>query len=72
VSSGAIDVEPLIAAIYPMEQAQAAFHAIRERTLPGIVGLLSYSREPTRRRTIDIKPRVKSDGKGGFGARRVR
>ena len=51
-------MEPLIAAIYPMEQAQAAFDAISERTLPGIAALLSYSREPTR----DAAPSTSSRG----------
>jgi predicted dehydrogenase/threonine dehydrogenase-like Zn-dependent dehydrogenase len=66
VGSGAIDVEPLIAAVYAIEQAQEAFDAIRERRLPGIAALLSYGAEPDRRRTIEVKARGKKDGKVGI------
>jgi len=66
IDSGAIDMAPLIAAVYPMEQSQDAFDAIRERTLPGIAALLSYGFEPKRSRTIEIKPRAKTGGKVGL------
>lgn len=65
ISSGAIDLDPLVAKVYPMEQAQDAFDAIRERTLPGIAALLSYGPQPDRSRTVQIKPRAKTGGKVG-------
>jgi predicted dehydrogenase/threonine dehydrogenase-like Zn-dependent dehydrogenase len=66
VSTGAVHPEPLIAGVYPVERAQEPFDAIRERTLPGVAALISYGAEPDRRRTMQINPRPKRDGKVGI------
>jgi predicted dehydrogenase/threonine dehydrogenase-like Zn-dependent dehydrogenase len=66
ISSGAIDLAPLIAATYPVERAQDAFDAIRAGTLPGAAAVISYGPEPDRQRTIEIKPRPKRAGKVGI------
>jgi predicted dehydrogenase/threonine dehydrogenase-like Zn-dependent dehydrogenase len=66
ISTGAVDVEPLIAGEYPVERAQEPFDAIRNRTLPGIAALISYGSEPDRRRTIEVAPRAKRPGKVGL------
>jgi predicted dehydrogenase/NADPH:quinone reductase-like Zn-dependent oxidoreductase len=66
LASAAISVEPLIAAEYPVDRAQDAFDAIKHRTLPGVAALLSYGTDPDRRRTVEIEPRPKRDGKVGI------
>jgi predicted dehydrogenase/threonine dehydrogenase-like Zn-dependent dehydrogenase len=67
ISTGAIDLEPLIGTVYPVEQAQEAFDAVRAGNLGGgIAALISYGPEPDRRRTIEVKPRPKKDGKVGI------
>jgi len=63
---GAIDIEPLIAGVYPVEQAQEAFDAVREKTLPGVAALISYGSQPDRRQTIEFAPRPKREGKVGI------
>ena len=47
VATGAVNPEPLIAGVYPVERAQEPFDAIRERTLPGVAAL-DLVRTPTR------------------------
>jgi predicted dehydrogenase/NADPH:quinone reductase-like Zn-dependent oxidoreductase len=66
ISSGLINLEPLIARVYPVDEAQDAFDAIRERTLPGIAALLEYSGQPNKTKTIQVKPRAKTSGKVGI------
>jgi polar amino acid transport system substrate-binding protein len=66
ISSGAITVEPLIASVYPIDEVQAAFDAIRGGTLPGVAALVSYDPAPDQRRTIEVRPRAKRDGKVGI------
>lgn len=66
VSTGAVNPEPLIAGVYPVERAQEPFDAIRERTLPGVAALISYGADPDRRRTTQIDPRPKREGKVGI------
>jgi predicted dehydrogenase len=66
VATGAVDVEPLIAATYPIDQAQEAFDAIRDRTLPGVAALISYDAEPDRSQTIRLSSRSKRDDKVGI------
>jgi predicted dehydrogenase/threonine dehydrogenase-like Zn-dependent dehydrogenase len=66
VSTGAVSLEPLIAGVYPVDSAQEAFDAIRGGTLPGVAALISYGSDPDRRRTIDIAPRGKREGKVGI------
>ena len=67
IAIGAVDVEPLIGAEYPVERAQDAFDAIRERTLPGIAAVLAYGTEPDTTRTIRVSDRAKARGKVGIG-----
>ena len=66
LATGAVNPEPLIAAVYPVEQAQEPFDAIREKTLPGVAALISYGPDPDRRRAIPVRPRPKRDGKVGI------
>jgi predicted dehydrogenase/threonine dehydrogenase-like Zn-dependent dehydrogenase len=65
VAIGAVDPEPLIAGVYPVERAQEPFDAIRQHTLPGVAALISYSPDPDRRRTVEVNPRPKKDGDVG-------
>jgi predicted dehydrogenase len=67
ISAGAISLEPLIGGVYPVEMAQEAFDAVRSGNLGGgVAALISYGMEPDRRRTIEISPRQKRDGKVGI------
>ena len=66
LSTGAISVEPLIAGVYDIEQAQEAFDAVREGSLPGVAALISYGTDPDRRRTHEISARPKRTGKVGL------
>ena len=66
VAAGAVDPEPLIAGVYPVERAQEPFDAIRGRTLPGVAALISYRPDPDRSRTIQVNPRPKRNGKVGI------
>jgi len=66
VSTGAVSVEPLIGAVYDVDDAQEAFDAVRERSLPGVAVLISYGTDPDLRRTIEIAPRPKQSGKVGI------
>jgi predicted dehydrogenase len=66
VASGAVDPEPLIAGVYPVDRAQEPFDAIRERKLPGVAALISYGSAPDLGATKQIKPRPKRDGKVGI------
>ena len=66
VASGAVNPEPLIAGVYPVERAQEPFDAIRSRTLPGVAALISYGPAPDLARTKQVKPRPKRDGKVGI------
>jgi predicted dehydrogenase/threonine dehydrogenase-like Zn-dependent dehydrogenase len=65
VAAGAVNPEPLIAGVYPVERAQEPFDAIRAHTLPGVAALISYSPDPDLRRTVEISPRPKKDGNVG-------
>src|SRR5262249_31095377 len=66
ISTGAVPLEPLIAAVYPVDRAQEAFDSIRSGTLPGAAALISYSPESDQRRTIELASRPKRDGKVGI------
>jgi predicted dehydrogenase/NADPH:quinone reductase-like Zn-dependent oxidoreductase len=67
VSSGSVSLEPLIARVYDLEQAQDAFDAIRNRELPGIAALIRYGTEvPDRSRTKRIHSRPRRDGAVGI------
>src|SRR5215469_13679794 len=66
LTTGAVNPEPLIAGVYPVEHAQEPFDAIREKTLPGVAALIAYGPDPDRRRTIPVRPRPKRDGKVGI------
>ena len=66
VAAGAVNLEPLIAGIYPVDRAQEPFDAIRERTLPGVAALISYGASPDLSRTIQVNPRPKREGKVGI------
>jgi predicted dehydrogenase/threonine dehydrogenase-like Zn-dependent dehydrogenase len=66
ISTGDIELEPLIAGTYPIDSVQDAFDAIRNRTLPGVAALIKYPGNPDRRRTIELTPRTKRAGKVGI------
>src|SRR5262245_44048455 len=66
VAAGAVNPEPLIAGVYPVERAQEPFDAIREHTLPGVAALISYSPDGDHSRTKEISPRPKRNGKVGI------
>jgi len=66
LTTGAVNPEPLIAGVYPVEHAQEPFDAIRQKTLPGVAALIAYGPDPDRRRTIPVRPRPKRDGKVGI------
>ena len=66
VAAGAVNPEPLIAGVYPVDRAQEPFDAIRERTLPGVAALISYGASPDLSRTIQVNPRPKREGKVGI------
>jgi predicted dehydrogenase/NADPH:quinone reductase-like Zn-dependent oxidoreductase len=66
LSGGTISVEPLIGGVYPVDDAQRAFDAVLQGSLPGIAALISYSDQVDTRRTIDIAPRSKRAGKVGL------
>jgi predicted dehydrogenase/threonine dehydrogenase-like Zn-dependent dehydrogenase len=66
LSTGAISVEPLIAGVYDIEQAQEAFDAVREGSLPGVAALISYGTDLDQRRTHEISARPKRAGKVGL------
>ena len=52
LTTGAVEVEPLIGGVFDLDDAQTAFDAIRDRTLPGVAALIRYSEEePDRSRT---------------------
>ena len=66
LSTGAISVEPLIGGVYDVDDAQEAFDAVRDGSLPGVAALISYGTAPDLRRTIEIAPRPKRSGKVGL------
>jgi len=67
IGTGAISLEPLIGGVFPVENAQQAFDAVRAGGLSGgVAALISYGPDPDRRRTIEIAPRPKRDGKVGI------
>jgi polar amino acid transport system substrate-binding protein len=66
ISTGAVSVEPLIGGVYAVDDAQEAFDAVREGSLPGVAALISYGPDPDRRRTIEIAPRPKRAGNVGL------
>jgi len=66
IATGAVDLEPLIGGVFEIDQAQDAFDAIRDRTLPGIAALISYSAEPDTRTTIEVATRPRRAGRVGL------
>ena len=67
ISTGAIDLEPLIGGVYDLEDVQSAFDAVQQRTLGGLAALIRYSdEEPERRATIDVHPRPRKEGAVGI------
>jgi polar amino acid transport system substrate-binding protein len=67
IETGRVDLEPLIAAEYDLDDAQAAFDAIRNGTLPGVAALIRYDeREPERRQTKRYKTRARRSGTVGI------
>jgi len=66
VAAGAVNPEPLIAGVYPVERAQEPFDAIRARTLPGVAAMIPFGPAPDLSRTKLISPRPKRNGKVGI------
>lgn len=68
LSTGSIDVEPLIGGTFPVDRAQEAFDALQDRSLEGVAALIEYpgDRSIDRQRTIEVRPRPRADGKVGI------
>jgi predicted dehydrogenase/threonine dehydrogenase-like Zn-dependent dehydrogenase len=66
IGAGAVSLEPLIGGVFPVDNAQEAFDAVRGGRLSSIAALISYGPEPDRRRTIELSSRPKRDGKVGI------
>jgi predicted dehydrogenase/threonine dehydrogenase-like Zn-dependent dehydrogenase len=67
LSTGAVDVEPLIGGVYRLDDVQAAFDAVRDASLPGVAALISYDEKPSdRQRTRVIHSRQRHEGKVGI------
>jgi predicted dehydrogenase/threonine dehydrogenase-like Zn-dependent dehydrogenase len=68
-ANGALNLEPLIGEIFPLERAQEAFDSITTGNLAGVAALISYDTErpPDRRRSLDVRPRAKTPGRVGIG-----
>lgn len=68
VASGAIRVDALIGGEFGIAEAQQAFDAVARRALGGVSVLLRYEaeREPDRRRTLSVRPRLKRKGAVGI------
>jgi predicted dehydrogenase/threonine dehydrogenase-like Zn-dependent dehydrogenase len=66
IGAGAVSLEPLIGGVFPVDNAQEAFDAVRGGSLSSIAALISYGPKPDRRRTIEISSRPKRDGKVGI------
>jgi predicted dehydrogenase/threonine dehydrogenase-like Zn-dependent dehydrogenase len=66
ISTGAVSIEPLIAGVFEIDDAQTAFDAIRNRTLPGVAALISYGSAPDTSSTITYSPRPRKAGKVGL------
>jgi predicted dehydrogenase/threonine dehydrogenase-like Zn-dependent dehydrogenase len=66
LASGAVDLEPLIGGVFDLIDAQAAFDAVHDGTLPGVAALLRYDEdEPDRSRTRVISTRARKTGSVG-------
>jgi predicted dehydrogenase/threonine dehydrogenase-like Zn-dependent dehydrogenase len=67
LSTGAVNLEPLIGGVYDLDDVQSAFDAIQQGTLGGIAALIRYrEEEPDRRPTLPIHPRPRRDGVVGI------
>jgi predicted dehydrogenase/threonine dehydrogenase-like Zn-dependent dehydrogenase len=67
LSTGAVDLEPLIGGVYDLDDVQSAFDAIQQGTLGGIAALIRYrEEEPDRRPTLPVHPRPPRDGVVGI------
>ncbi|MBZ0110912.1 MAG: bi-domain-containing oxidoreductase [Thermoanaerobaculia bacterium] len=64
LTTGAVNVEPLIAGVYRLERVQEAFDAIASGTLGGIAALIEYG-EAERGRSLSLNPRTKQEGRTG-------
>jgi predicted dehydrogenase len=67
LSQGSVNPEPLIGGAFPVERVQEAFDAIGAGTMGGVAALIEYdvSKEPDRRRTLEVRPRAKAEGRIG-------
>lgn len=68
LGAGSFNLESLIGGIFPIERAQEAFDAIANDSLQGVAALFTYEANKAfgRTRTIDIRPRPKTQGKIGI------
>jgi predicted dehydrogenase/threonine dehydrogenase-like Zn-dependent dehydrogenase len=66
VGAGVVELEPLIAREFAVDDVQDAFDAIRSGTLGGVAALIAYGSRPDCSRTIDFDTRPKVDGKVGL------
>ena len=57
---------PAARSVYNVDNAQQAFDAVRDGSLPGVAALISYGTGPDLRRTIETSPRPKRSGTVGL------
>lgn len=69
LATGAVNPGSLIGRAFPVDQAQAAFDALREGTLPGIAALIRYDTEkpPDLRTSLVLRRQPRAEGKVGIG-----
>ncbi|MGZ4800478.1 MAG: bi-domain-containing oxidoreductase [Acidimicrobiia bacterium] len=67
LSTGAVDLEPLIGGVYDLDDVQSAFDAVQQGTLGGLAALIRYrDEEPDRRATLEFHPRPRKEGTIGI------
>jgi len=67
LATGAVDLEPLIAGVYDLDDVQSAFDAIQQGTLGGVAAVIRYrDEEPERKATLPVHPRPGKDGTVGI------
>jgi polar amino acid transport system substrate-binding protein len=68
LASGALRLEPLIGGTFSIADAQRAFDALADGSLPGVAALIDFhgNVQPDRRRTLPVRPRSGTPGKLGI------
>jgi predicted dehydrogenase len=66
IATGAVQLDPLIGDVYPVDEAQRAFDDIRAGKLAGRAALLSYEPDTDRAPAVDLRSKPKRSGKVGL------